>query len=41
MTTKNERYRDAENGRYVKKEFAEKNKKTTVKETVKPTPKKK
>lgn len=39
-----ERYRDAEGGQYVKKEYAEKHPKTTVKETdkvpVKSSPKK-
>jgi hypothetical protein len=33
--------RDAGTGRFVKEEYAEKNPKTTVTETVKPKPKKK
>ncbi|GGF00294.1 hypothetical protein SAMN05443634_105180 [Chishuiella changwenlii] len=41
MAKKVVRYRDAESGQYVKKEYAEKNPKTTVKETDKVTPKKK
>lgn len=36
-----ERYRDAGTGNYVTKEYAEKHKGTTVKETEKATPKKK
>lgn len=31
-------YRDADSGQYVKKEYAEKNPKTTVKETDTPKP---
>ena len=36
MPSKNEKYRDAGTGQYVKKEYAEKHPKTTVKETDKP-----
>lgn len=39
-TKKTIRYRDAEDGQYVKKEYAEKHPKTTVKETDKTKPKK-
>lgn len=39
---KNTRYREADKGQYVTKEYAEKHPKTTVKETEKrPAPKKK
>lgn len=41
MAKKIERYRDAEDGKYVTKEYAEKHPKTTVKETDKVSPKKK
>lgn len=44
-TKKNEKFRDADTGKFVTEEFAKKNPKTTVKETdkivVKATPKKK
>lgn len=37
---KKEIYREADKGKFVTKEYAEKHPKTTVKETVKTTPKK-
>lgn len=37
---KGDKYRDAGSGEYVTKKYAEEHKKTTVKETSKPAPKK-
>jgi hypothetical protein len=41
MSEKTEKYRRADSGEYTTKQYAEKHPKTTVKETQKPTPKKK